>query len=63
MNKQDWIDTFFYINNEPKTSLTLEQEKALRDLDIITDCELEFGPHDDHGDCRTIMNLMGASDY
>ena len=59
MNKQDWQDSFFYINNEPKTHLTMDQERALFDLGIIKDCEFEFGPHDEHEDCARMIGVMG----
>lgn len=35
-------------------------ERLLRDQGFIADCELEFGPHDDHGDCERIMAEMSG---
>lgn len=45
---------------------TAAEERDLFDAGVITECEYEFGPHDDHSDCERIMAEManpgGADD-
>lgn len=36
----------------------LEECRVLRDAGLITECELEFGPHTEHADCAWLLDEM-----
>ena len=37
---------------------TAAEERALYDAGVITACEYEFGPHEDHSDCDRMLDEM-----
>jgi hypothetical protein len=45
-------------------NVTAAEERDLYDAGEISECEFEFGVHDDHSDCDRILDEMnyGASD-
>jgi hypothetical protein len=43
--------------------MTTAEERKFFEAGVISECEFEFGPHEDHSDCDRILSVMGGDDY
>lgn len=53
--RADWLARF--------DTMGYTLERSYFDAGIITECEFEFGPHDDHSDCEITLAHMSGDAY
>lgn len=44
-------------------TMSTAQERVYFDAGVITACEFEFGPHEDHSDCDRMLATMSGDDF
>lgn len=54
IDRETWLANFDDMSNA--------EERKFFDAGVITRCEFEFGPHDDHTECEGIIATMEGDD-
>lgn len=55
LNRETWLSDH--------EEMTNAEERPYFEAGIITACEFEFGPHEDHDGCEAILDGMNGDDY
>jgi hypothetical protein len=55
LDRETWLENFATMNTA--------QECLFYEAGVISECELEFGPHSDHSDCERMLSVMAGDDF